>query len=328
MPPFRPGRWLMGALPFDRDARSHLLGAEQAHWVPNDSLFRTELPAPLLPNHELKTADHAFEEAVRRALAQIDVGALEKVVVAREHHVALRRPIDWSTLLQRLRAAQPASTTYALALAGGGDGPLALVGSSPELLVSLHNGRVRCLPLAGSRARSEDPLEDAKRRTVLLQSDKDQSEHRLLVTQLAKDLSPFVSDLKVPERPHARSAGPMWHLATLIEGTLRDASHSVLDLVLAIYPTAAVCGVPRRAALEMISRVEVFDRGLYGGALGYMNPHGEGEWIVTLRGAEIHRNRARLLSGAGIVAGSDPVREAQETRDKLRSTLSALAPFL
>lgn len=318
----------MGALPFDRDAPSYLLSAEQAHWVPNTSLFGTELPAPLPPNDDFEPPDPAFEEAVRLALAQIDVGALEKVVVAREHYVPLRRPIVWSTLLRRLHAAQPASTTYALSLTSGGEAPVALVGSSPELLVSLHNGRVRCVPLAGSRARSEDPLEDAKQRTVLLQSDKDQSEHRLLVNQLAEDLAPFVSHLKVPDRPHARPAGPMWHLATLIEGTLSRASHSVLDLVLAIYPTAAVCGVPRRAALEMISRVEMFDRGLYGGALGYMNPQGEGEWIVTLRGAEIHRDRARLLSGAGIVAGSDPVREVQETRDKLRSTLTALAPFL
>ncbi len=98
-----------------------------------------------------------------------------------------------------------------------------------------------------------------------------------------------------------------------------------LDLAIALHPSAAVCGVPRSRALETIRQVEVVPRGFYAGALGAMNELGDGEWVITIRGAEFVGDRVHVFSGAGVVQGSSPESEFQETEDKKQTILQAIA---
>jgi menaquinone-specific isochorismate synthase len=116
----------------------------------------------------------------------------------------------------------------------------------------------------------------------------------------------------------------MAHLATRVQGRLRSPARSALELAQALHPTPAVGGTPRDAALEAIRTLEGFDRGRYAGPVGWVDAHGNGEWAIALRGAEVDGCRARLVAGAGIVEGSDPDSEWAETQAKLEPMLRAL----
>jgi isochorismate synthase len=116
----------------------------------------------------------------------------------------------------------------------------------------------------------------------------------------------------------------MWHLGTRIVGTLKDEETPVAELAAALHPTPAVCGLPRRRAAEVISALEGYDRGFYAGAVGWADEQGDGEWYVSIRSARIAGAHATLYAGAGIVAGSDPAAETDETSAKFVAMLSAL----
>ena len=116
----------------------------------------------------------------------------------------------------------------------------------------------------------------------------------------------------------------MWHLSTKFRGLLRDPAPGVLELVEALHPTPAVAGEPRDAALEVIADLEPFDRGSYAGPVGWMDATGDGEWAIALRCAELRGDQATLYAGAGIVAGSRPDAEVDETERKFRAFLDAL----
>ena len=116
----------------------------------------------------------------------------------------------------------------------------------------------------------------------------------------------------------------VWHLSTKFRGLLRDPPPGVLELVEALHPTPAVAGEPRDAALEVIADLEPFDRGSYAGPVGWMDASGDGEWAIALRCAELRGDQATLYAGAGIVAGSRPDAEVDETERKFRAFLDAL----
>jgi isochorismate synthase len=116
----------------------------------------------------------------------------------------------------------------------------------------------------------------------------------------------------------------VWHLATRFEGVLRDPSITALDLVAELHPTPAVCGTPEASALTSIGELEGFDRGAYAGPVGWVDAHGDGDWAIALRCAELKGGAATLYAGAGIVAGSVPERELDETDRKFRAFLDSL----
>jgi isochorismate synthase EntC len=114
------------------------------------------------------------------------------------------------------------------------------------------------------------------------------------------------------------------HLATAMSGHLSSPKPDVLTLARALSPTPALGGYPRHAALELIGSVEGFERGNYGGAVGWMDANGDGTWAVAIRCAEIHGHTARLFAGGGIVADSDPHAELAETQTKFQAMLGAI----
>ena len=200
----------------------------------------------------------------------------------------------------------------------------ALVGATPELLLSKKAELAVSYPLAGSARRSSDPSADRQAARDLLASEKDQREHRITREMIFDTLGPYSIEITAPEGTTIRSTATMHHLGTRIVARLKDPDTPVAHLLSLLHPTPAVCGLPRREAADLISRLEGYDRGFYAGAVGWIDDQQDGEWYVSIRCAEISERRARVFAGAGIVPGSDPLKETEETSAKFTAMLTAL----
>lgn len=313
-----------GAVPFDLAGPGALrLGTSES--VPGP------LQLPLLGGRRQVTVARSrpfpspagYADVVRTALERIRSGRVDKVVLARS--LALEALDDWSVpeLLAELVTRNPAATSLAVPIDDPAD-PQArwLVGASPELLLRRRGPSVLLRPLAGSIPRSPEPDEDMRRADALMASDKDRREHRFVVEAVVEALSPFCRTVNAPE-PELVATPAVWHLATRISALLNDTDTTSVDLVAALHPTPAVGGSPRKAALEVIAEIEGLDRGCYAGAVGWQDVHGDGEWVVAVRCAEVRGRALRVFAGAGIVEGSDPDAEVAETAAKMRTVLDA-----
>lgn len=317
------GAIAVGALPFDPDRAGELVIPARVRGESGGRAWFTEIG----PAGDDAPADHGgparftvaatrarneFESIVGRAIDAIERGEMEKVVLAREVVVEADQPFDVRDVIARLVHQQPGCFVYA------SDG---LVGASPELLVRRTGAVVESRPVAGTAvAEGEESLQR------LAASVKDTHEHRFVVDGIVDALTPVCSTL-VAGTPEVAVFGPIAHLATPVRGELRrDAGHTPDALALArmLHPTPAVGGTPRQVALDAIRELEGFDRGRYAGPVGWVDARGDGEWAIALRGAELDGTRARLVAGAGIVAGSDPAAEWAETQAKLEPMLRAL----
>jgi menaquinone-specific isochorismate synthase len=315
------GAVAVGALPFDPDAAGELVVPARVYGVRDGRAWVTEIgpgesstvgvlaPPTRFQVAATRTRDD-WRSAVVRALAAIDAGALEKVVLAREVLVEADTPFDAHDIVRGLVASQPGSFVYA---SNG------FVGASPELLVRRTGDVVESRPVAGTTvADSDEAL------LALAASVKDTREHRFVVDGIVDVLSARCTELHADAIPEVAVFGPVAHLATPIRGRLDASTPSALELARLLHPTPAVGGTPRRAALDAIRELEGFDRGRYAGPVGWVDATGDGEWAIALRGAELDGARARLVAGAGIVAGSDPEAEWAETQAKLEPMLRAL----
>ncbi|MBI1205759.1 MAG: isochorismate synthase [Azospirillum sp.] len=332
---------LVGALPFDVDRPVQLFQPQRLARDP------AELDAAIAASgrgtsvwhrsgwrlQAEPTADR-YADAVSAALSLLspatagaagtsDPPALNKVVLARSLVLEAAAPRDLGRLLRILQT-DGSVTTFAVPLpAAAGTPPRVLVGATPELLLEKRGTRVRSLPLAGSARRRPDPGADRAAAAALAKSDKDLREHALVVEAILDGLSPYCRDLRAPAAELVSTA-TMWHLATRIDGQLRDATLSSLELVAVLHPTPAVCGHPRDRARAVIGQLETFDRGFFTGAVGWCDHHGDGRWLVAIRCAELCGGTARLYAGAGIVPGSLPQAEVAETDAKFSTMLNAL----
>ncbi|MFY1634967.1 isochorismate synthase [Solwaraspora sp. WMMB335] len=260
-----------------------------------------------------------YVAAVERAVAMARAGAVDKVVLARCLQVEADRPVDVGSLLRVLAWRDPAGYTYAVDLPGGAT----LVGASPELLVSRFGSRVVANPMAGSRPRAVDPVEDRRRAAGLQVSVKDRREHAFVVEAVVQALRPYLGRLRVGP-PTVVPTAAMWHLSSRVEGEVVDRSVSALQLAMALHPTPAVCGTPVEVARAVIAELEPFDRGFYTGMVGWVDAGGDGEWVVGIRCARVAGRSVRLYAGAGVVAESVAVAELAETSAKFRTMLTAL----
>ncbi len=327
----------LGSVPFDpagHDAAvlvvpSLLVGAaaDGTRWVtrieggdePPPPLVAAPRPVPRAQRFEVAplTPVDRYLTAVRTARDAVLGGTLLKAVIAREVEVRSDEPIDLHAVLLRLRASFGSSHRYSV------DG---LVGASPELLVQVDGDVLRSHPLAGTAPRTGDPATDERAAARLIESTKDQVEHRVVIDMIHDTLLPWCSYLDWEPEPSIVTVANVQHLGTAMEGRLSDPRPNVIDLVRALSPTPALGGFPRDDALALIAASEGFDRGRYGGAVGWVDAAGDGTWAVTIRCAEFghDRRRARLVAGGGIVAASDPDSELAETQAKLQAMLSAI----
>jgi menaquinone-specific isochorismate synthase len=262
-----------------------------------------------------------WQQAVATAVTRIRAGELDKVVLARDLYANAWQDLDPRVLLARLAARDP--DCYAFSCAG-------LVGATPELLIQREGRQVRSLVLAGTTRRGGTAAEDSALGAELLASAKNVEEHEYAAADVRAVLRPLCDRLEVQARPSLVRYASLQHLATRVTGTLRapgDAAGplpSALALAGALHPTAAICGTPQAAAMEMIRELEGMDRGRYTGPVGWVDARGNGCWGIAIRCAELTGSRARLFAGCGIVAESDPAAELAEAQTKFRPMQDAL----
>ena len=257
--------------------------------------------------------DVQWLESVATAIGLIDQGKVEKVVLARDYALWSKTPFDPIRLLDRLADRFPDCFVFRV------DG---LVGASPELLVRRNGRSVSSQTLAGSAARSDDPAEDERLGKELLTSDKDLREHASAIASVGGVLGEICELLEREAEPTLVKLANVQHLGTRFEGKLTSPM-SALEVAGRLHPTAAVGGTPTSVAVDLIRRLEHMDRGRYAGPVGWIDAGGDGELAIALRCAELSGARARLFAGAGIVAGSLPEAELEETRIKLLAMQSA-----
>jgi len=288
--------------------------------------------------------DHdAWGELVADAVARIDDGALGKVVLARQVDVTANRPFVTSDILSRLLALYPTCMVFRV------DG---FLGASPELLIERRGAHVASHPLAGTIGRSGDLATDEALIAGLLASPKERREHAYVIEGLRRTLGPVCESLDVPGKPTVLELRNVSHLATRLSGVLSavpdrpgdspgdacgrrepsgdEPAHpglrvpSALQLVARVHPTPAVGGTPTDEAVAYIGEVEGFDRGRYAGPVGWMDARGDGSWAIGLRSADVDDDHASIYAGVGVVAGSRPGTELEETQLKLQALLAAL----
>lgn len=262
----------------------------------------------------------AYEEAVAGAVAAIRSGRADKLVLAREVMVTAPAAHSAPALFGALRESFGGCFCFCV-----GTPEAAFVGASPELLVRRSGGVAATVALAGSARRSADPAVDDHLGEQLLHSEKDRSEHRIVVRRIERRLAPLSVWVEVAPEPVVARVANIQHLATPIHVQLAE-SHSVLELAELLHPTPAVGPEPRgREGERLIAELEDLDRGWYAGPVGWMDAVDDGEFCVALRSALLRDRTAHLYAGAGIVADSDPASELAETEIKLGALLPLLA---
>jgi len=269
---------------------------------------------------EIKPASE-WIEMVASTIGMIQHGAFEKIVLARDIQLMLNDSpgaFDISATLQRLRKSYP--TAYVFAIQRG---ERFFVGATPERLVQAQNGQIQTMALAGTARRGETEEEDVRIGAELLQSEKNNSEHAIVVTMMREALKNHCTHVYFSAAPQLLKLKNVQHLKTPIVGELIP-GRCILDLIADLHPTPAVGGFPRHAALEAIRNTEKLDRGWYAAPLGWIGASGHGEFAVALRSGLIDGGKARLFAGCGIVADSNPQTEFAESCLKFQVMLRAL----
>jgi isochorismate synthase len=261
----------------------------------------------------------AWTAAVETAAMRLRAGEAAKVVLAREVVARGDGVVSAGMVARSLRAAYPSCFTY---LVTGADGT-AFAGASPELLVRRSGHRAYSQPMAGSVARGASEADDDRLARQLVDSAKDNAEHRLASEFVVEALRPFsrVVEARAPEVVRFTN---IQHLATTVTAELTDPAADALDLAAALHPTPAVGGWPRQAADALIDELEGLDRGWYAGAVGWIDANGDGEFAIALRCGLLWEDGARLYAGVGVMPDSDPARELEETELKFKALLMAL----
>ena len=288
--------------------------------------LRLEDPLPLLDPHPTAHArirsarpPSEFEAAVAGATFRIDAGEMSKVVLAREVIVSAAAAHDPAAIFGAMREQFPACFCFCC-----GTPEVAFIGASPELLVRRAGASVSTVALAGSTRRSSDPAVDDHLGEQLLRSDKNRREQRIGAERIVRALRPHAVWVEAAAEPEIVKVANIQHLATPVIAQLAE-PRSAIEMAGLLHPTPAVGGEPWSAAAAAIAELEGMDRGWYAAPVGWMDATEDGEFCVALRSALLRDREAHLFAGVGIVAGSDPAAELEETEVKLQALLPLIA---
>lgn len=305
------------------DAIARLDSMQQRLAKPSEAwLAEVDLSAPASPRPRI--APEAYEAAVERSKRFIIDGDVFQVVIAQPFdHDVTADPID---VYRVLRTLNPSPYMYLLALHDAAGEPYWIVGSSPEALVKVEQGRVFMHPIAGSMPRGATPEHDATLADTLVNDPKERAEHLMLVDLARNDLLKVSvpGSVDVVEFMQVERFSHIMHLVSSVEGDLRDGV-SPVEVFRATFPAGTLSGAPKPRALEIIDELEVSQRGVYGGVVGYFGFGGDLDLAIAIRTAVIKDGVARVQAGAGLVADSDPASERQETENKAAAPLRAVA---
>jgi menaquinone-specific isochorismate synthase len=246
---------------------------------------------------------------------------IDKVVLARAVLGSVPEEIDAAAVAQRLRLREPICTLYSLPTADG----RRFVGASPELLVRRTGTEIQCNPLAGTIALPPNVAPDDYE-TWLLGSTKNLHEHSVVVDEIVRNLANVYDDIHADAEPSIVTLRTVAHLGTWVTAKSHDLDNApdALEVLRMLHPTAAVGGIPRQSAYELICHLEQHDRGNYAGPLGWIDAQGDGEWWLGLRGVLLQGRDFEAWAGAGIVSESDPTAEREETKNKLAVVLTSV----
>ena len=298
-----------------RDGRrwvTSVVGENIDEFWKTEQIYQSEQAINLVDG--LLTAD-GFKNSVESALHAIEIGKVDKVVLARDVVSKVASNFDNRNALKKMAASYPTCWTYSV------DG---LFGASPELLVRVSHKQVSARVLAGTAGRGTDPGIDQAISNALQTSSKNIAEHKFAVASMVEELKKFCTKVDADETPFSLSLPNLWHLASDVHATLHDDA-SVLDIAAVLHPTAAVAGTPTLVARKLIGELEPFDRGRYAGPVGWIGADGDGEFAIALRGAQLSDGQLTAYAGCGIVAESEPEAELAETELKFKPIREALA---
>jgi menaquinone-specific isochorismate synthase len=287
-----------------------------AYYSPNPNNSPAKYAQRLVANPE------KFKASVVSALQAISDGHFSKIVLASALDIYSRTAFNLFESLNNLRKLHPNCYIFSTTNGKG----QSFIGASPERLINVRNLVLITDALAGSAPRGKTPEEDAINANRLLNSEKERHEHSLVInfiTQQLLKLGLIPKVLNFEQAPRLRQLSNIQHLWTPIQAVVPNNVHP-LQIIAHLHPTPAVAGESRDIAIKQIRHYESFERGLYAAPLGWVDTLGNCEFIVGIRSALIDGNRARLYAGAGIVAGSDPMKELAEIQLKFQALLKAL----
>ena len=273
-----------------------------------------------------RTESDEYRSAVRKAIEYIEAGDAFQIVLSQRFEIECNK--NGLDIYRILRNSNPSPYMYYINFPNKefSNTDFEIVGSSPEALISIKDRKALVHPIAGTRPRAKNEIEDEKLATDLLNDEKEKAEHLMLVDLGRNDLGRFCKpgSIEVVQFMQVEKYSHVMHLVSTITGELNE-SVTVLDALKSTFPAGTLSGAPKVRAMEIIDELEPVKRGIYGGALGYFDFAGNMDLAITIRTALIKDNKAYVQAGAGVVADSIPESEDLECQNKAAVVLKAIA---
>ncbi len=283
-----------------------------------------ELPDARLPEFTARWGGPAYQEAVEEVKERIRAGEAFQVVPSQRFETPC--PAGALDVYRVLRATNPSPYMYLLRVPSADGGVFDVVGSSPEALVKVEDGRAMLHPIAGTRPRGATPQEDTALAEELLADPKERAEHLMLVDLGRNDLGRVCEpgSVEVVDFMSVERYSHVMHIVSTVTGRVAE-GRTAFDVLTACFPAGTLSGAPKPRALRIIDELEPTRRGLYGGCVGYLDFAGDADTAIAIRTALLRDGTAYVQAGAGVVADSDPVSEDIECRNKAAAVLRAVA---
>lgn len=262
--------------------------------------------------YNLPKSDEGFLEAVNKAKEHISAGDIFQIVLSKEFRFPYQS--DAFSAYRRLRAANPSPYLFYFKFK-----ELCLFGSSPEMLVKKAGDKVVTYPIAGTRRKTGEATHDRLAEMELMSDTKEKAEHVMLVDLGRNDLGKICvpGSVRVKEFMGVQKFSHVMHLVSVVEGLCKR-DIAPIEVLQAVFPAGTVSGAPKVRAMELISELEGDSRGIYAGAVGYLDFAGNSDFCIAIRTVVVKDNEARLRAGAGIVADSVPEKEYAEIISKAK----------
>ncbi len=263
-------------------------------------------------------SQEGYESIVKKAKEYIAAGDIYQVVLSQRFEAEVG--VDAFTVYRALRHVNPSPYMFFIRM-----GDRSIVGSSPEMLVRVEGRHAVTHPIAGTRPRGKTDDEDVRMAEELKRSEKEKAEHVMLVDLGRNDIGRVCDygTVRVSKFMALERYSHVMHLVSVVEGQLAE-GRDRLDTLVSCFPAGTVSGAPKVRAMQIINELEPTRRGLYAGAVGYLDFAGNLDFCIAIRSILMEGGKAYIQAGAGIVADSNPTAEYEETKDKARAMLRAL----
>jgi anthranilate synthase component 1 len=287
--------------------------------LPGDN-FEQEKRSPAAGLEEIvsEPGKELFMEMVEQALEYIRAGDIIQVVLSRRYSTPQRE--EPFSIFRKLRRLNPSPYMYFMDF-----GDPVVVGSSPEMLVKVHNGQVLTHPIAGTRPRGKNGAQDSELAKDLLADEKERAEHLMLVDLGRNDIGrvSLPGTVEVARFMEIEKFSHVMHIVSTVQGRLLP-EKTPLDALMACFPAGTVSGAPKIRAMSIIEELEPMRRGIYAGAVGYIGFNNTMDTAIAIRTIVVNKGKCYVQAGAGIVADSEPEKEYVETQNKAGALLRVL----